>query len=82
MRNRLKSGISGFFRTRRSQNWPVPAPPESLGMVRMNETAPAEALRCIIHSGQERKTEILAKWKGVAWKRAGSDSWHRAIICQ
>jgi uncharacterized protein YecE (DUF72 family) len=36
------------FRTRRRQSWPLPGLPESLGMERMKETAPTEAVGCII----------------------------------
>ena len=36
-----------------------PGPPESLGMERMKETAPTEAVGCRIDSGQAAKTEIL-----------------------
>jgi hypothetical protein len=36
-----------------------PGPPKLLGMERMRETAPVEAVGCIIRGGQEAKTEIL-----------------------
>jgi len=38
----------------------LPGPPESFGTERMKETAPTEAVGCIIDGGQEAKTEILA----------------------
>ena len=52
---------SRFFRTRRRQSWPLPGPPESLGMERMKETAPTEAVGCTIDGGQEAKMEILVE---------------------
>ncbi len=45
--------------TRGSQCWPLPGPLESLRMEKMRETAPTEAVGCIIAGGQEAKTEIL-----------------------
>ena len=59
MRNRLKSGTSRFLRTRRSQSWPLPGPLESLGMKKMKQTAPMEAVGSTIDGGQEAKMEIL-----------------------
>jgi hypothetical protein len=37
-------------------------PPESLGMGRMEKTAPKDAAGCIIDTGQDGKTEILDEW--------------------
>jgi len=46
------------LRIRRSQSWPLPGPPQSLGMERMKKTAPTEAVGCKIDSDREAKMEI------------------------
>jgi hypothetical protein len=53
--------LSGFLRTRRSQNWPLPGPLKSLGTKNMRKAALMEAVGCTIVRGQEAKTEILVK---------------------
>ena len=57
--NRLKSGTSRFFLSRRSQNWPLAGPPNSLGRGRMKKTASTEAAGCMIGGAQDVKKEIL-----------------------
>src|ERR1019366_1455929 len=47
--------------TGKSQRWPPPGPPESFGMGKMRQTAPKEAVGCIIDGYQDDKTEILVK---------------------
>lgn len=41
-------------------------PPESLGMGRMEKTAPKDAAGCIIDTGQDGKTEILDEQRRIA----------------
>jgi hypothetical protein len=44
------SAMAGIFHCR---------PPQSLGMERLEETAPTEAVGCTIEGGVEARTEIL-----------------------
>ena len=77
MANRLKSGTSRFFPSRRSQNWPLAGPPNSLGRGRMKKTASTEAAGCRIDGAQDVKKEILAK-NSRRLIRALGNALHRA----
>ena len=61
MRNRLKIRQFQVFAYQEEAELALPGPPESLGMERMREAAPTEAVGCTIDGGQEAKTEILVK---------------------
>jgi hypothetical protein len=63
----LEMRHSRVLRTRRSQSWPLPGPPQSLGMERMKKTAPTEAVGCKIDNDQRPKMIIQAKWK--SWSK-------------
>ena len=55
-----KSFEMKHFRVFTYPDEPLPRLPKSLGVRRMKETAPTEAVGCMIDSGQEAKTGILA----------------------
>ena len=57
MRNRLKSGTSGFSRTRRRESWTFPGPPESLGVESMKRQPSRKRL------GLHWKGARMPKWK-------------------
>lgn len=46
------------------RSWALPGPLESLGIGRMSQTAPPEAVGCTIDVGQDGKTEILVDMRG------------------
>jgi hypothetical protein len=57
MRNRLKSGTSGFFRTRRRQSWTLSGPPASLGVESLERQPSRKRL------GLHWKGARMPKWK-------------------
>jgi hypothetical protein len=50
----------------------LPGPPRLLGMERVKETTPREAIGCIINGGQEAKKEILAYTEGSSRGQNGN----------
>ena len=57
--NHVKSDTSRFFFTRRSQNWPLTGPLNSLERGRTKKAVSMDAPGCRIDGGQEAKSEIL-----------------------